>query len=287
MPPGFQILPYRARSCAGGNMTGGKRSTAHLRAIAGMIAIAGAILPVSAVAQTVADVSEQIRKLQDAIGTIQKEHQSEITTIQKQYQTEIRSLQKQHQAQIQNLQKQLDEMKAAQVAPRAAPPPPSAAQAALAAAPGPTPAPPPVPGAAPPPSGAIQPPSAAGPGGPMVIVGTPPPPGLPLPSAGVHVLETGSGRFGIESADGRNAIFLTGRLHLDAGDYLDYQPGSQFAAVQNLHSGVNARRARIGVVARYAKDWDFNLIYDLGGSGELPARPGRPVQRPGERAADL
>ena len=79
----------------------GKGSIAHLRATAGMIAVAGAILPVSAVAQTAADVSDQIRKLQDAIGTIQKEHQAEITTIQKQYQTEIRSLQKQHQAQIQ------------------------------------------------------------------------------------------------------------------------------------------------------------------------------------------
>jgi hypothetical protein len=41
--------------------------------MAGMIAVTGAILPVSAVAQTAADVSDQIRKLQDAIGTIQKE----------------------------------------------------------------------------------------------------------------------------------------------------------------------------------------------------------------------
>ena len=74
-----------------------------MRAIAGVIAVTGAILPVSAVAQTAADVSDQIRKLQDAIGTFQKQHQAEITTIQKQYQTEIRNIQKQHQAQIQNL----------------------------------------------------------------------------------------------------------------------------------------------------------------------------------------
>jgi TolA-binding protein len=92
----------------------GKRGFAHLRAIAGMIAVAGPLPPASAVAQTAADVSDQIRKLQDAIGTIQKEHQAEITTIQKQYQSEIRNLQKQHQAQIQNLQKQLDDLKAAQ-----------------------------------------------------------------------------------------------------------------------------------------------------------------------------
>jgi hypothetical protein len=238
-------------------MTGRKRSAAHLRAIAGMIAVAGAILPVPAVAQTAADVSDQIRKLQDAVGTIQKEHQAEITTIQKQYQTEIRNLQKQHQAQIQNLQKQLDDLKAAQAAPRAAPPPPSAAPAALAAAPGPVAAPPSTPGAPQPPSGAVQPPAAAGQGGPELVVGVPPP-GLPLPAAGVHVLEPSAGRFGIESADGRNAIFLTGRLHFDVGDYLDYTPASRFAAVQDLNSGVNARRARIGVIARFMRDWDFS-----------------------------
>jgi phosphate-selective porin OprO/OprP len=112
-------------------------------------------------------------------------------------------------------------------------------------------------------------------GPPEVIVGVPPPGTPPLPAAGVHVLEAGSARFGIESADGRNAIFLTGRLQFDAGDYLDYRPGSRFAAVQNLNSGVNARRARLGVVGRFARDWDFTLIYDLGGSADgFPPDPG-------------
>jgi phosphate-selective porin OprO and OprP len=256
-------------------MTGRKRSAAHLRAIAGMLAVTGAILPVSAAAQTTTtDVTDLIKNLQSEIGTIEKRHQGEIGAIQKQYQTEIRNLQKQHQAQIQNLQKQLDDLKAAQAAPRAAPPPPSAASAAQAAAAVPAPAPPRAPGAPQPPSGAAQPPAAAGGGGSEIIVGAPPP-GLPLPAAGVHVLEPSAGRFGIESADGRNAIFLTGRLHLDAGDYLDYTPGSRFAAVQDLNSGVNARRARIGVIARFMRDWDFNLIYDLGGSGDgFPPDPG-------------
>ena len=210
-------------------MTGRKKSIAHLSAIAGMIAVTGATLPVSAVAQATADVTDLIKKLQSEIGTMEKQHQAE-----------MRNLQKQHQAQIQNLQKQLDDLKAAQAAPRAAPPPPSAASVAQAAAPGLAPAPPRTPGAAQPPSGAVQPPAAAGPGGPVVVVGTPPPAALPLPSAGVHVLEAGSARFGIESADGRNAIFLTGRLHLDVADYLDYKPDSRFAAVQDLNSGVNA-----------------------------------------------
>jgi phosphate-selective porin OprO/OprP len=88
-------------------------------------------------------------------------------------------------------------------------------------------------------------------------------------------LEAGSARFGIESADGRNAIFLTGRLHLDVADYLDYKPDSRFAAVQDLNSGVNARRARLGVVGRFMSDWDYTFIYDLGGSGDgFPPDPG-------------
>ena len=241
----------------------GKRGFAHLRAIAGMIAVTGAALPVSAVAQTTTDVTDLIKKLQSEIGTMEKQHQAE-----------MRNLQKQHQAQIQNLQKQLDELKAAQAGPRAVPPPASAPPAALAAATAPAPGPPRTPGAPQPPSGAAQPPAAAGQGGPQIIVGVPPP-GLPLPSAGVHVLEAGSARFGIESADGRNAIFLTGRLHFDVADYLDYKPGSRFAAVQDLNSGVNARRARLGVVGRFMSDWDYTFIYDLGGSGDgFPPDPG-------------
>lgn len=254
----------------------GKRGFAQLRAVAGMIAIAGVILPVSAAAQT-ADVSDQIRKLQDAIGTIQKQHQDEVTTIQKQYQAEIRKLQKQHQSQIQNLQTQLNELKAALTAPRAAPPRPSTAPITVAAAPAPVAAPPSPPAAGvQPPAAGVQPPAAGGSGGPVVILGTPPPPGLgPPPSAGVHVLEPGAGRFGIESADGRNAIFFTGRLHLDVGDYLDYTPASRFAAVQGLQSGVNARRARLGIVGRFMSDWDYTFIFDVGGSGDgYPPDPG-------------
>jgi len=72
----------------------------------------------------------------------------------------------------------------------------------------------------------------------------------------------------VSRADGRNAIFLTGRLHFDVGDYLDYTPASRFAAVQDLNSGANARRARIGVIARFMRDWDFNFIYDFGGSAD-------------------
>jgi len=182
---------------------------------------------------------------------------------------ELKDLAVRNQHQIDTLQHQVRELSAELAKTRRG-------RATAAAAPaGPVAAAEPKPGAfvqeAPPPAGqpsaaAAKPPVAAGVGGSEVIAGRQPP-GLPAPpSAGVHVLETGSARFGIESADGRNAIFLTGRLHFDVGDYLDYKPGSKFAAVQDLNSGVNARRARLGVVGRFMHDWDYTFIFDFGGS---------------------
>jgi phosphate-selective porin OprO/OprP len=75
-------------------------------------------------------------------------------------------------------------------------------------------------------------------------------------------------RFGIESADRQNSIFLTGRLDFDVGDYLDYHPDSKFASVRDLNSGVNARRARLGVTGKFEGDWQYSLIYDFGGSND-------------------
>jgi phosphate-selective porin OprO and OprP len=82
---------------------------------------------------------------------------------------------------------------------------------------------------------------------------------------GISVVTPGN-RFGLVSADGQNSIYLTGRLHFDAGDYLDYNPQSKFASVQDLNSGINARRARLGVTGTFASDWNYTLIYDFGGS---------------------
>jgi hypothetical protein len=103
-------------------------------AIGGLIASVGCLaLPMSALAQTAPTVNDQIKQLQN-----------EIRNIQKQYQTQIRSL-----------QKQLDDLKAAQAAPK--PPPPSAPGA-------------PAPLAIPPTAGVLPPPAPGGPGAP------PPPP---------------------------------------------------------------------------------------------------------------
>ena len=85
---------------------------------------------------------------------------------------------------------------------------------------------------------------------------------------GPHDVQTAGNRFGIESADGRNSIYLTGRLHFDMGDYLDYHPASKFASVQDLNSGVNARRARLGVLGKFLGDWNYAFILDFGGSSD-------------------
>ena len=91
-------------------------------------------LPASVLAQTATPVNDQIKELQN-----------EIRTIQKNYQTQIRSL-----------QKQLDDLKAAQAAPK------------------PVAAPAPTPGLAVPPPGGVLPPPV--PGGPGAAPPPPPPP---------------------------------------------------------------------------------------------------------------
>ena len=204
--------------------------------------LAMALAPLPAAAQTSPDrmeaMEQRIHQLEDEVRTLQS------------------ALGARHQIRQSRREMAQAPARAKQTARAAVPPPP----------PAPVTEPPPAPPAGQPSSAAVAPPAAAAPGGPQVIVGVPPMAAAPLPGAGVHVLEAGPARFGIESADGRNAIFLTGRLHFDVGDYLDYHPGSKFAAVQDLNSGVNARRARLGVIGRFMHDWDFNFIFDFGGS---------------------
>jgi phosphate-selective porin OprO and OprP len=118
---------------------------------------------------------------------------------------------------------------------------------------------------------------------------------VPPPPPGPHVVQTQypavnppnpqyptgfpGNRFGLESADGQSSIYLTGRLDFDVGDYLDYHPDSKFASVQNLNSGVDARRARLGVTGKFEGDWAYSLIYDFGGSADSsPGASGSGIQ---------
>ena len=109
------------------------RYIACLGAISGLIGGIGAVLPMSALAQTATVVNVQIKQLQN----------------------EIRAIQKQHQAQIRGLQEQLDDLNAGQAA-QAAPKAPEAPSAPAA----------PTPLAILPTAAALPPPVQGGPGAP-------------------------------------------------------------------------------------------------------------------------
>src|SRR6266850_2042314 len=69
------------------------------------------------------------------------------------------------------------------------------------------------------------------------------------------------------TADDRNCIAITSRMHFDGGGY-DYHPNTPATVPQRLDNGVNVRRARIGVIGKFMEDWNYALIYDFGGSSD-------------------
>ncbi|HUJ97739.1 MAG TPA: porin [Stellaceae bacterium] len=84
---------------------------------------------------------------------------------------------------------------------------------------------------------------------------------------GAIVTMSPGNRPGICTSDGQNCIELTSRLQLDFANYLNVHP--QFSTgPHSLTSGVNARRARIGVLGKFAGDWNYALIADFGGSSD-------------------
>jgi phosphate-selective porin OprO and OprP len=80
-------------------------------------------------------------------------------------------------------------------------------------------------------------------------------------------------RPGLCSADGENCVELTSRVHFDAANYLNVHP-QQPTGPHALTDGVNARRARIGVLGKFFNDWNYALIYDFGGSTDATPATG-------------
>jgi phosphate-selective porin OprO and OprP len=74
--------------------------------------------------------------------------------------------------------------------------------------------------------------------------------------------------FGFSSGDGQNTVELTGRLHLDTGGYLDYRTGPKTIDQTGLDSGIDLRRARIGVTGKFLGDWNYTFIYDFGNTSD-------------------
>jgi phosphate-selective porin OprO/OprP len=69
------------------------------------------------------------------------------------------------------------------------------------------------------------------------------------------------------TVDEQNCVSITSRLHLDAGGY-NYRPNTAATSPQKLDDGINARRARIGVLGKFLGDWNYALIYDFGGTSD-------------------
>lgn len=88
----------------------------------------------------------------------------------------------------------------------------------------------------------------------------------PSPPPNAYVAMSANNRPSICSRDGANCIALTSRLHFDVGG-LDLRPHSPVGP-QTSNSGVNARRARLGVIGTFMTDWNYTLIYDFGGSND-------------------
>jgi len=67
------------------------------------------------------------------------------------------------------------------------------------------------------------------------------------------------------SSDGLNCIAITGRLHLDTAAY-SYNPKSVSTSPQSLNDGINARRARLGLIGTFNRDWEYSVVVDAGGT---------------------
>ncbi len=88
---------------------------------------------------------------------------------------------------------------------------------------------------------------------------------LPPPPSGVAKMSPGN-RPSICTVDGQNCVGLTARLHFDVGGY-DYRPNTG-NSIQHVDDGVNARRARFGVLGTFMGDWNYGLVLDSGGTSD-------------------
>jgi phosphate-selective porin OprO and OprP len=73
-----------------------------------------------------------------------------------------------------------------------------------------------------------------------------------------------NGRPTVATADGQQRFAVRGLVQFDAAKYNEQ---GDPAVVNDLSSGTNFRRARLGVEGAFAKDWNYNLTGEFGGSG--------------------
>jgi phosphate-selective porin OprO/OprP len=86
------------------------------------------------------------------------------------------------------------------------------------------------------------------------------------------VTQSATNKFALESADGQYSAGVTGGFQGDVGYYPGFDAKNRVVGPQNLNSGFNARRARIGVTGKAAGDFTYTFIYDAGNSSDASAK---------------
>jgi phosphate-selective porin OprO/OprP len=91
--------------------------------------------------------------------------------------------------------------------------------------------------------------------------------------AAPHITQNpNTSKFAIESADGQYSVGVTGAFQGDVGYYPGFDAKSKSIGPQDLNSGFNARRARIGVTGKAAGDFVYTFIYDAGNSSDATSK---------------
>ena len=84
------------------------------------------------------------------------------------------------------------------------------------------------------------------------------------------VVKEKDGAFTLESANGRNSIQLTGRMHLDYRAVDGYEDGLGIDRdTQSLADQFELRRARIGIKGTLAKDFKYEVVGNLPGTATI------------------
>jgi len=84
------------------------------------------------------------------------------------------------------------------------------------------------------------------------------------------VVKEKDGAFTLESANGRNSVSLTGRMHLDYRDIDGYVDGLGIDRdTQSLSDQFELRRARLGVKGKFANDFKYEVVGNLPGTATI------------------
>lgn len=76
------------------------------------------------------------------------------------------------------------------------------------------------------------------------------------------------GRPVFKTADGNFTFGITGRAHLDVGGYHQSDSDLALAGGAGLQGNANFRRARLGFNGTFAKDFQYNIEFNFGDSGQ-------------------